>query len=604
MSRAPLAKMSSGKFAISSGKFTIAFAIAALTTSNAAAKEFFVDPARGSDSSEGSESRPFKSLERATTELGPGVTLTLRGGVHRGALHVAARGRADAPIVVRGFPNEKAIIDSGLAEFFDQPAQAWTAHEGAFRSTHRYFGLRQVTGSFVDGVGLVPYEHFADFSAKNELVVWPACSVSDQKCRQKSDHSPVYLGPGLFYEVDTGYIRARLDPTHHGLANSSEPTDPRATPLVLAPLRARALHVDGAAFVQLRDLELRGGGLETARLEQSSDITFDGVVVKAGTYGVRVVGVQRLTVTRSWFVGNCPPWLYRSDTRKRDYPGKNQRNLTKLNTHALLVLEGESEASVYATPTNDEIEISKSSFTDSHDGVYLGGASARFFENRIENMVDDAIYLSPMFFRDGFVGAPGAVIEVFSNLIVRSTIAFAFGGSIPSSDRISIYRNVVDQRSELPYVRPEQPPRPPSPMRGRIFGDHGSPDWPELAIYQNTFVTRGPLRPPPLAQAQLGRKSPKPRLVLNNLFIDVGGAKRGSSGGDAGATVAGNFECLGSDCDRILARKLGLDSVLEVSPRPDLRAESPVPLNLPDTSRSGVPGALAPGQKSPTYGPS
>jgi hypothetical protein len=74
---------------------------------------FYVTPS-GSASGDGSAGRPW-SLAAALAQPGavaPGDTIWLRGGTYRGCYRSQLRGTAAAPIIVRQYPGERAVIDN------------------------------------------------------------------------------------------------------------------------------------------------------------------------------------------------------------------------------------------------------------------------------------------------------------------------------------------------------------------------------------------------------------------------------------------------------------------------------------------------------------
>src|SRR5262245_26857895 len=85
---------------------------------------YFVNPAKGNDSADGSKGAPWRTIRHAVTKLKPGDTLYLHGGTYYETAYIALAGRPDAPITIRSAPGETAIIDGGLAEFFASPAEA------------------------------------------------------------------------------------------------------------------------------------------------------------------------------------------------------------------------------------------------------------------------------------------------------------------------------------------------------------------------------------------------------------------------------------------------------------------------------------------------
>src|SRR5688500_17671991 len=70
---------------------------------------YFVDATRGSDSNDGAEASPWKTVTRAFDSLKAGDTVYLRGGTYYENLYLSLPGKPDAPITIRSFPGELAI---------------------------------------------------------------------------------------------------------------------------------------------------------------------------------------------------------------------------------------------------------------------------------------------------------------------------------------------------------------------------------------------------------------------------------------------------------------------------------------------------------------
>src|SRR5262249_59640676 len=124
----------------------------------------------------------WKTINHALKQLKPGDTLYLRSGTYYESVGVGVSGRADSPITIRSFPGELAILDGGLREFFEKPADVWEPFrggaEGEFRSVQTYPGRagkgarRDVyaLGNFGDSmVPLHGYRFLADFRSANEF---------------------------------------------------------------------------------------------------------------------------------------------------------------------------------------------------------------------------------------------------------------------------------------------------------------------------------------------------------------------------------------------------------------------------------------------------
>lgn len=477
---------------------------------------YFVDPNKGDDKNTGGKESPWKSINHALRRLHAGDTLYLGGGTYYERITVRLVGRQDAPITIRSFPGEQASLDGGLREFFDEPAKSWEPYSqgaaGEYRSTRAYPNLRHVLGSFGDSmIGLVVYYHAKDLRAKGEFFEMDEAT---------HDFQPIYCGPGIWYDQVTGYVHARLAPTNlPGIDNYKGEIDPRKLPLVIAPFRSVPLRVDGAQHVRFQDLIIRGAGYDAVALDQCSDIDFDNVTIWCGSYGLRATGVHRLKFHRSALYGSIPPWLSRAESGLQSYPGRPQRDIARLNTHALLVPEAGREFSVYAFPLNDNWEISYSEFTDSHDGLYLGGVSLRFHHNLVDNMQDDGIYLSPMYARyDRIMGK--AKVHLYQNYFSRALTMLAYGGTESvNTDQIHFYRNIIDLRKPLNIGRPNaKSPGAVNTYAGHVMGDHGSPPWPSLFSYHNTVISREPGRAADFLFTS-GATADRPRRSFNNIFV-------------------------------------------------------------------------------------
>lgn len=476
-----------------------------------------VDAAKGDDANTGTEPAPLRSVQLAINRATPGTTVMLRGGVYFERVTIAARGSAEKPITLRSWPGESAILDGGWQEFTQSPASAWQPVEnranGEFRSTKKYPNARDAIGAFGDSmIGLNTYFHRSDLQATNELI-----DYDDWDKAKATDIKPLWCGPGLWYDTATGHIHCRLSHTHvEGIDNYRGETDPRKLPLIVAPFRSVPLTIDGAAHVRIQDLTVRGAGYDAVILDKAEHIEFDNVTVWCGSYGVRARATGPLKLHRCGLHGSCPPWLFRTDTSKRAYPGRPNRDITRLNTHATLVVENGREFEVFAHPCNDNWEISYCEFTDSHDGPYLGGVSLKFHHNLIDETQDDGVYLSPMYPRHLFMGG-GAEIQIFQNIFRGCLTALAFGGSEDTRDRVFVYRNIFDLRPTVLTGRPSVRDRELRVSHGKLMGDHGSPPWSAMTFYHNTVLAKEPARDASMAALSATRN--QPRRTFNNLFV-------------------------------------------------------------------------------------
>jgi hypothetical protein len=482
--------------------------------------KFYVSP-DGSDEADGSKEKPFKTIQFALTRLKAGDTLYLREGIYRENVRMALRGTMEKPITLSGYPEEHAVIDGSIGEFFDDTTNAWELVNDElqlYQSTKLYPNLRNVLGSFGDSlIGLQTYYHKKDLEAENQLL-----DYEDWDRPKETDLKPVYLGPGLWYDSSDGRIHLRLSHTRSSGYNKdyTGETDPRKLPMILAPYHSLPLTLSGAQHVRIRDLSIRGAGYTALHMEQSSHLELSNVTIWAGTYGIRASGVQHLRLMDCGVYGNVAPWTYRSDSSKRDYPGRPHRNLSRLNTHASIEIDSGRESSVHAFPQNDHWEIGYCEFTDAHDGPYLGAIHVHFHNNLVENMQDDGIYLSPMYKRHRLEDKD-PVIRIEQNQFRQVLTSIAFGGPWQETrDQIYIYRNVFDLRLPV-YTGRSSTRKSSSTSSGKLMGDHGSPPWPSMNIYHNTVIT-GDNQRYASGGSFSGLQSGNPRRVYNNLFFHFG----------------------------------------------------------------------------------
>jgi hypothetical protein len=485
----------------------------------------FVSANGGSDDGPGSEQRPWATIQHALKQLEAGDTLYLREGSYFENVYCAVAGTSEKPITIRGYPGERVLIDGSMPEFQTEASSAWKPLEGGAKgeyvSTRTFKNIRDIVGLFGDSnIGLQTYWHVDDLRAKNEM--W----IVDKETKAID---PVYCGPGLWYNKQTGHIHARLAHTHidnSGVANYAGETDPRKLPLVITPFNSVPLFVDQAMHVRFQDLVVRGGGINTVVLQFGVDVEFDNVTIFAGTYGIRARSTGPFRMVNSAIHGSIPPWGSRNENSLHTYtprfydpfvkePGTHRRNVARLPTHALLVTEGTYEFEVFAYPRNHDWEISHCDFTDGHDGVYLSGHTIRFHHNRIDNIQDDGIYLSspvPYFSDDIFI---------YQNLITRSLMAFGCHSRGGPTGNIYIYRNVADLRQGVFAGRPT-----PDDPTGRvttyqIFLMHGRGKplgMESFYFYHNTFISR--TDPYGYAQRTLSKaNSVSKRRVFNNICV-------------------------------------------------------------------------------------
>ncbi len=512
----------------------------------------FVDAQHGNDGNEGTKERPWQTIRQALPRLNPGETLFLRGGSYFETVYCAITGTAEKPITIRSYPGELAVIDGGFAEFQREPASAWEPASdgvpGEYRSTKTYKNIRDVVGRFGDSnVGLQTYWYRMDLQAENEMWI-----PNPEKFVE-----PMYCGPGIWYEKETGRIHARLAHTklelpesaHHKVIQYRGETDPRKVPLVIAPYDATPLFVDQGMHVRFEDLAIRGGGRVTVNMMFGVDIAFDRCTIYAGNYGISSKSTGPLHMTQCGVFGMIAPWMFRTENVQYAYSGKVYppfiaeaaqveisgstkprakqvtRHISRMPTHAVLITEGGAEFETFYHPHNHDWEISNCEFTEGHDGVYLSGRDIQFHHNLVDNMQDDGIYISSPtpYITDG--------LYIYQNLIRQAVDGFGGHARGGPGGKIYLYRNVIDLRAPLQFERPH-----PDKPGGEIFPGHATwlvhnPDhiihMEDIYMYQNTTLSQVGHSMGSYCSGMVFHFSPDAeRRVFNNLCVYIGGAKQ------------------------------------------------------------------------------
>jgi hypothetical protein len=463
---------------------------------------YFIDADKGDDAGDGSREKPFQTIAHALKKLQPGDTLCLRGGTYYQPCEVALQGTADQPITIRGFSGELAIIDAGIPEFFENPADAWQPAENGlpdeFVSSATYRGLEKVFGNFGDSmVPLHGYKNLIDLRSDNEF--WNGGGKLD------TDWS-IYCGPGIWYDQTSGRVHCRLAHTRMqalGPDNYRGQTDPRKLPLVVSAA-PNALHIRLAQHVRIQDLVLRGARKCALNIEDSVGIQVENVVGYGSDPVVNLRGNRDVRLAHCQFRGIAAPWSFRSSHKYR-------------GTAAYLLVARGDDA------TNQDIEIAHCELTDSHDGPFIGTMRGlKFHHNLVDNFNDDGVYLTAM--------SLGGDVHIYQNRISRCLHAFSFFGEYPVGKGVWIYRNVVDLRAPVHYFEPsgedderfvarEAGERYRFPSAGRLCGDHGGPTWEPIHFYHNTVISRDAAFRNYYALGWGGHMRNTQRWVMNNIFV-------------------------------------------------------------------------------------
>lgn len=492
--------------------------------------KFFVDAAQGDDKNDGSEAKPWKSIQHGVRRLAPGHTLYLRAGIYYEQVHLSRSGTAQAPIVISSYPGEIAIIDGGLREFHDSPETSWEplqgGAEGEYVSTKSYTHLddRRTPRQFLPGAwepmwgiedqrplalghfadSMVPlhgYRTLADLRATGEF------ATPDHK----AGRAGVYCGPGLWFNRETGRIHIRL--AHHQMPGLGDrayrgATDPRKLRLVIAAgFGDSVFRANGVRNVKVQGIVFRGAtGSPMIEIYGSENVHLDHITVFGGFPGLLVDASKDIKVTNSVFRGLAAPWSGRAHMK---YFGTASYQIVFQNSQ----------------PGNENIELAWCEFTDDHDFAFLRYVkNLQFHHNYVDNFNDDGLECGPklrshsMFIHQNRLGR---CLGVFQQHEIDKDESPA---SHDPKSGIYVFRNIVDARGGVYYHLPAKadPSGAFLHSEGHLQSDHGGPTHPVMRYYHNTF-----LRDTPVFRdyflfglGAVGLRNTE-RDVFNNIFVQT-----------------------------------------------------------------------------------
>jgi len=475
---------------------------------------YFVDPVKGDDRNEGTKEKPWKTINRAVKQrqggpLKPGDTVYLRGGTYYESVAVTVRGTAEKPITIRSYPGELAIIDGGLREFYEDPANAWEpvpgGAEGEFRSTKSY-AYGGGFGNFGDSmVPLFRYMTFEDLRSTNEF---HRAGLGNRN----SDATGLYAGPGVRRDPQTGRIHIRLAHTKLaglGANHYCGETDPRKLPLVISG-HDYAVRIEGARHVRFQDLVIRGAERSAVVIaedaeaigEDAEDLEFDGVTFYGSTAALRVSRTSRLKLINCAFRGHKAPW------------------------HSRFHLKNRAAAGYLVYAAGRDFEFAHCDLTDHHDCMqfyFLEGL--RFHHNLVENFDDDGLEPGPKKER--------GKAFIYQNYIAHCNNPFSAHGRKKPGDApvksaegsgVYVYRNVIDLRQGS-YKAPPWEPDPSGAFLNRTNGwlahGHGNPTLAAYYVYHNTFLLPGKPENNFYAWTWGSHMGGTTRRVFNNIFVQI-----------------------------------------------------------------------------------
>ena len=186
-------------------------------------KEFFV-ASNGKDTDPGTESRPFRTIQRAADLMRPGDTCTIRDGIYPETVRPPRSGIRGKPIRFRAYPGEEPQVHGA------DLVRGWRHHDGAIYKMELGWETEQV---FVDGRMMIearwpntgpdlmhPTLARTDANTTATKLVDAALTQADGYW----DGAKVWIRPGGGWRGDnstvTDYVKGELNITPNSMAST------------------------------------------------------------------------------------------------------------------------------------------------------------------------------------------------------------------------------------------------------------------------------------------------------------------------------------------------------------------------------------------------
>ena len=531
-------------------------------------RTFYVSTTGNDASNDGTMSRPFRTVQAGVDCVSvPSDRVYIYGGNYTEYVSVVLKNGAPGKrIVIEGEPGitfgPVATIDGSVTKlphttntynFHSPNNQEWVC-ASAQTPCKEYISKKPIPkpanltewffnrAAFVEPVNgrytrLILYSRLEDLQADNETFEviregpGVGCPPIDPRpgptvgivggCTERRPW--VYMGPGLWFDQATYHLHARLSPTHNnvrGLADYAGPTNPNDIGLAINEENMTTLAVRGSSHILVRNIGIRFGG-ESLRVENGSDVVFEGVEISAGQYGIRSGEMTGLRFSNCVVDGGLPTWLFRGDLKDGYSFRVGDQTLS----------DGLAARTVYVLALgngNDHgTEFEHCEFANAHD-LYLVGHDIKFHHNWINNLNDESLFLDAGSIANGVV---------HDNVITQGLTAISFAGS-STSGLWQIYRNLIDLRRQTAGYRPRNPSfnRAYVFRAGFPFKSNEGPPGPDgtshsdgpFDLFQNTFVVAWqadhsaspPGYPQPLFSGFRPSQLPwHQRRSFNNIFV-------------------------------------------------------------------------------------
>lgn len=433
----------------------------------AGAGQFYVSPTGSDQTGSGTFNNPWNSVQHAVmSDLQPGDTVYLRGGVYyESDIIVMLQGTQEAPITIRSYPGEQAVIDGAEPQYSTAPNNDWELVDSylkLYRSTRTYNGSYAGAWLLDDDANLVQYSSAANMDSTN----FGPLNGTD----------PLYIGPGVQLRGD-GHIYIRL------VMNPNDQTDHNGNPMPPLPanpnprlnriavfLSGQLVMASGAQHVIFDRIDFRHASTAIDLRDDTRNLIIRDCTFQHGRYGVLVRSARECTITRCTFNNGMPHYVYWTDVK-----GGGQDVAEAYPEFQSMAINGDLSGFIisYCTISNTMDGI----------GVREGSSGTRVMHNTFHNTRDDAIDVLRNVWD----------VEIGFNLLHKTMLGISILPHDEAGGEVYIHHNIIDSTGyhRSGRVGSWRDDRYPVWSAGTPFGSHdeGSTEA-QWKIYNNTFIAR------------------------------------------------------------------------------------------------------------------
>ena len=238
----------------------------------------------------------------------------------------------------------------------------------------------------------------------------------------------------------------------------------------------------------------------------SENIQLDHVTIFGGFPALLINASKNIRLTHSAIRGLAAPWISRAHMK---YRGTASYQIILQNSQ----------------PLNDNIEFAWCEFTDDHDFAFLHCVSAlQFHHNFVDNFNDDGLECGPKLRAHRLFISQNRIGRCLMPLTQHEIDKDASPLDHDPQAGVFLFRNVIDLRGGGYKSPPAQPDTSGSFLREEehLVGDHGSPTWVVMHVYQNTLLRDTPIfRDQFLFGLGAAGLHNTERDIFNNIFVQT-----------------------------------------------------------------------------------